>query len=124
MGVFWKCTWLLVFDVTDRGSFESIRKYWIADIQMHAKMINNNIVLIGNKCDLNDQRAVSIEEGEALAKEYNLTYIEVSGESNVNVDLAFETLLAKSVIVIDEEAKLKAIADEKARLKAVNDYET
>jgi len=61
---------LLVYDVTDRQTFLSIRN-WVAQIQMHAD-VNVNKILIGNKCDITEQRAVSTEEGEALAKEYNI----------------------------------------------------
>jgi Ras-related protein Rab-8A len=45
---------LLVYDVTDRNSFISIRN-WVAQIQMHAD-VNVNKILIGNKCDVQDQR--------------------------------------------------------------------
>jgi Ras-related protein Rab-8A len=43
-----------VYDVTDRNSFISIRN-WVAQIQMHAD-VNVNKILIGNKCDVQDQR--------------------------------------------------------------------
>jgi GTPase SAR1 family protein len=42
-------------------------------------------VLVGNKCDLEDQRVISKEEAEKLAKINNLTYIETSAKSNINV---------------------------------------
>ena len=45
---------LLVYDVTDRGSFNSIRN-WVGQIQQHAD-VHVNKILIGNKCDMDDQR--------------------------------------------------------------------
>lgn len=45
---------LLVYDITDRNSFVSIRS-WIAQINQHAD-ININKILLGNKCDLIGQR--------------------------------------------------------------------
>ena len=77
---------LLVYDVTDRQTFLSIRN-WVAQIQMHAD-VNVNKILIGNKCDI-DQRAVSLEEGEGLAKEYNIQFFETSAKQDINVERAF-----------------------------------
>ncbi|RYH20242.1 hypothetical protein EON65_24095 [archaeon] len=45
---------LLVYDVTDRNSFISIRN-WMTQIQMLAD-VNVNKILIGNKCDVQNQR--------------------------------------------------------------------
>ena len=81
---------LLVYDVTDRQTFVSIRN-WVAQIQMHAD-VNVNKILIGNKCDMSDQRAVTFEEGEALAKEYNIHFFETSAKQNINVDTSFLTV--------------------------------
>mmetsp|Transcript_2358 Transcript_2358/g.5535 ORF Transcript_2358/g.5535 Transcript_2358/m.5535 type:complete len:207 (-) Transcript_2358:1083-1703(-) len=81
---------LLVYDVTDRNSFISIRN-WVAQIQMHAD-VNVNKILIGNKCDVQDQRAVSFEEGDALAKEYNIHFYECSAKQDLNVEKTFLTI--------------------------------
>lgn len=81
---------LLVYDVTDRNSFISIRN-WVAQIQMHAD-VNVNKILIGNKCDVADQRAISYEEGEALAKEYNIHFYETSAKQDLNVEKSFITI--------------------------------
>lgn len=45
---------LLVYDITDKNSFNNIRQ-WISQIQLHAD-VNVNKILIGNKCDLVSQR--------------------------------------------------------------------
>lgn len=92
---------LLVYDVTDRNSFISIRN-WVAQIQMHAD-VNVNKILIGNKCDVQDQRAISYEEGEALAKEYNIHFYETSAKQDLNVE--------KSFITIATDVKNRLIAD-------------
>mmetsp|Transcript_43982 Transcript_43982/g.121706 ORF Transcript_43982/g.121706 Transcript_43982/m.121706 type:complete len:207 (-) Transcript_43982:196-816(-) len=92
---------LLVYDVTDRNSFISIRN-WVAQIQMHAD-VNVNKILIGNKCDVADQRAISYEEGEALAKEYNINFYETSAKQDLNVEKAF--------ITIATDVKNRLIAD-------------
>merc|ERR1712196_624138 len=91
---------LLVYDVADRTSFNSIRN-WIAQIQQHAD-INVNKILVGNKCDV-DSRKVTTEEGEKLAAEYGVQFFETSAKSDVNVDTAFEA--------IAREVKTRLLAD-------------
>ena len=81
---------LLVYDVTERQTFLSIRN-WVQQIQMHADG-NVNKILIGNKADLKENRVVSTEEGEALAKEFNIRFFETSARQDMNVDTSFEKI--------------------------------
>jgi len=81
---------LLVYDVTDRRSFESIRN-WISQIQQHAD-VHVNKILVGNKCDMMDEKVVSTEEGSALAKEFGIPFAEVSAKTNIAVDDSFKSL--------------------------------
>lgn len=81
---------LLVYDVTDRGSFNSIRN-WVNQIQSHAD-VHVNKILIGNKCDMDDRRVVSFEEGQKLAQEYNIQFFETSAKNNIQVDSGFVTI--------------------------------
>jgi len=85
---------ILVYDTTDRRSFESIRN-WISQIQQHAD-VHANKILVGNKCDIVDEKVVSTEEAMKLAKEYNMAFFEASAKSDINVDQAFLTI-AKAV---------------------------
>jgi Ras-related protein Rab-11A len=48
---------LLVYDITKRGSFESLEK-WLAEVQNHADS-KTQIILIGNKTDLAAKRQVT-----------------------------------------------------------------
>ncbi|KAL7559970.1 hypothetical protein ACA910_014281 [Epithemia clementina (nom. ined.)] len=81
---------LLVYDVTDRRSFESIRN-WISQIQQHAD-VHVNKILVGNKCDMKDEKVVSTQEGENLAKEFGIPFAEVSAKNDINVDKSFKDL--------------------------------
>lgn len=53
-----------------------------------------NKILIGNKCDWEEKRAVSTEQGQALADELGIPFLEVSAKSNINVEKAFYSLAA------------------------------
>jgi len=85
---------VLVYDVTDRRSFESIRN-WISQIQQHAD-VHVNKILVGNKCDMLDEKVVSTEEGAKLASEFGMEFWETSAKNDVNVEQSFHSI-AKSV---------------------------
>jgi Ras-related protein Rab-8A len=66
---------------------------WFSNVEQHATEGVNKI-LIGNKCDWEDKRAVSTEQGQALADELGIPFLEVSAKGNINVDKAFFSLAA------------------------------
>ena len=73
----------IVFDITNRKTFESIPK-WIELIKSIEK---NILVLIGNKDDLEEKREVKKKEGEDLAKENEMHYYELSAKRDNNNDI-------------------------------------
>ncbi|SPO35669.1 probable SEC4-like Rab/GTPase [Pseudozyma flocculosa] len=81
---------LLVFDVTDEKSFQNVRT-WHSNIEQHASEGVSKI-LVGNKSDWEEKRAVTTEQGEELARELGIPYIETSAKSNANVEEAFFNL--------------------------------
>jgi small GTP-binding protein len=74
---------LLLFDLTNRDSFESIAR-WLQDIRDVARA-DVVTVLIGNKADLADQRQVTSEEAAAFAKENGMAFFETSAKTGLNV---------------------------------------
>lgn len=48
--------------------------------------------MIGNKCDWEDKRVVSTEQGQQLADELGIPFMEVSAKANINVEKAFFNL--------------------------------
>lgn len=70
-------------------------KTWHANIEQHASEGVNKI-LIGNKSDWNDKRAVTEEQGRSLADELGIKFMETSAKVNEGVEEAFFTL-ARSV---------------------------
>ena len=59
---------LLVYDITQRSSFESVEK-WIKAIKEHADP-NIVMILVGNKSDLADQRQVKQEDAVKFAEKH------------------------------------------------------
>jgi GTPase KRas protein len=49
--------------------------------------------LLGNKCDVDSERTVSMEEGVALARRYNCPFLETSARTGENVERAFSDLV-------------------------------
>ncbi|XP_076453615.1 ras-related protein Rab-37-like isoform X7 [Babylonia areolata] len=78
---------LLLYDVTNKASFDNIRA-WLAEINEYAQE-DVVIMLLGNKCDSTSERVIRKEDGERLAREYGVAFMETSAKTGVNVDLAF-----------------------------------
>ena len=57
-------------------------------------------VLVGNKCDKNE-RLVSFDEGQKLAKEFGMQFFETSAKTNINVSETF-TFLTKEILKNNE----------------------
>ena len=79
---------LLVYDVSDEGSFANIRN-WMKNIEQHA---SDNVirVLVGNKSDLDEsKRDVPYSRGKALADEYRIPFFETSAKSGAHVEEVF-----------------------------------
>ena len=82
---------MLVYDVTNKISFESIRN-WIQVIEDNSST-GVETFLLGNKCGMKEKRKVSKEEGEELAVEYGMKFMEIDAKSSTNIEEAFFTLV-------------------------------
>ena len=79
---------LLLYDVGSRKSFENTRA-WLSEIKEYAPQ-EAVVMLLGNKCDISKERQVKREEGEKLAADYNVPFLETSAKTGMNIDLVFE----------------------------------
>ena len=86
---------LLVYDITDHKSFEDTAK-WLKSIKDNTDP-EIEILIIGNKCDKENQRKVSEKEGRTMADKNNCLFFETSANSNENIQHVFETLADKIV---------------------------
>ena len=84
-----------MYDITDRDSFENLNS-WLIEIEKNA---NKNVykLLIGNKCDLEDKRKVTYQEGKDFATSNGMQFIETSAKTDSKVKDAFE-LLTQEII--------------------------
>eukprot|EP00736_Rhodelphis_marinus_P013085 Rmarinus@m.13900 len=83
---------VLVYDITSQQTYKSVDK-WIEDVRQE-RGSDVVIVLVGNKTDLVDKREVSVEEGEAKAKEHNVLFIETSAKTGFNIKALFRKIAA------------------------------
>ncbi|ODM91234.1 Ras-related protein Rab-10 [Orchesella cincta] len=81
---------MLVYDITNLKSFENIAK-WLRNIDEHANEDVEKMIL-GNKCDMDDNRQVPKERGDAIAQEHGIKFMETSAKNNINIDRAFHEL--------------------------------
>ncbi|OBA13914.1 uncharacterized protein OGAPODRAFT_17529 [Ogataea polymorpha] len=81
---------IIVYDVCDENSFESVKK-WYQTVNQHAKD-EAQLFLVGNKCDDTESRQVSEKQGELLAEELNVPFMEASAKSGLNVNEVFYKL--------------------------------
>ncbi|KAH8795589.1 protein ras-1 [Hyaloscypha finlandica] len=79
---------LLVYSITDRQSFEEILTFEQQILSVKDKDYFP-IIVVGNKCDLEGERVVSRQEGEARAHSLGCKFIETSAKCRINVDNAF-----------------------------------
>ena len=83
---------LLVFAIPSRGSFDEINSF--REQILRVKDSDSvPMVLCGNKCDLENERQVSKQEGEDLAKAFGCPFMETSAKTRVNVEEAFFQLV-------------------------------
>ena len=71
----------LVYDITNKNSFNHLPD-WIKFIN---NIENTNIVIIGNKIDLENNRVVSFEEGKKFAEENNYEIFEISAKEGTGL---------------------------------------
>ena len=57
---------------------------------------NAQVILVGNKCDMEDERVISYERGKQLADSLGLQFFETSAKENINVRVSVLPLLLSS----------------------------
>ena len=81
---------LLVYDITQQVTFNKVESFMDKLKDNTDKDVS--VILVGNKCDLEDNREVLKEDGEELAKKLKIKFMEVSAKTGENVEKLFKTL--------------------------------
>jgi len=81
---------VLVYDITQRNSFESIQKWR----QMVMDVAKPTIIIAGNKIDLDSNRQVSFEEGKKFADDIGASFVETSARTNENIKELFDIVVS------------------------------
>lgn len=99
---------VLVYSITDPSSFEDC-------LTIHEQLLRSKdadevpLVLVGNKCDLEEERSVSREEGENMAEKFgDCKFLESSAKERINVEEIFISL----VRLIDKASDPNAVSDD------------
>ena len=78
---------MLVYDITDLESFQNLNS-WLIEIEKNASK-NVYKILIGNKCDMENERKVTTQQGKEFADQYGMKFFETSAKNSTNVNEAF-----------------------------------
>jgi len=96
---------IIVYDVTRRESFTKLEE-WITAVREESGNENTQLLLVGNKTDLAEDREVTTEEGIKFAREHSLNFLETSALNGSNVNKAFQIVLQDIHKLSQKYAKL------------------
>eukprot|EP01120_Amphizonella_sp_Union-15-10_P006273 TRINITY_DN1982_c0_g2_i1.p1 TRINITY_DN1982_c0_g2~~TRINITY_DN1982_c0_g2_i1.p1 ORF type:complete len:195 (-),score=35.54 TRINITY_DN1982_c0_g2_i1:113-697(-) len=79
---------LIVYSVAARTSFEAVSNFREQILRVKDED-DYPMIILGNKCDLEAEREVTMIEGQSLAKGINCPFLETSAKARINVEEAF-----------------------------------
>eukprot|EP01091_Cochliopodium_minus_P021349 TRINITY_DN971_c1_g1_i2.p1 TRINITY_DN971_c1_g1~~TRINITY_DN971_c1_g1_i2.p1 ORF type:complete len:200 (+),score=63.52 TRINITY_DN971_c1_g1_i2:627-1226(+) len=87
---------IVMYSIDSLSSFEEVNSF-IENIEivMDKRADQLNIIVVGNKCDLEDEREVSTEAGENMAKSINAIFKEASAKTRTNVEESIFDIIRK-----------------------------
>jgi len=104
---------LLIYSVADKSSFDEIFKFHKQILRVKDRD-EFPMILVANKADLETNRQVSNEEGQELARQLHIPYIEASAKVRMNVDQAFHELV-RVVRKFQEAERPKVVYEKKKK---------
>ena len=108
---------LIVYDITNENSFYNLQS-WVSMVKEECGK-HMQIVIVGNKSDLDSKRAISKEEVLNYVKEQKVEYIETSSKTGENiikaVALLSEQILENSESIDDVSFRLDSISLQKRK---------
>lgn len=95
---------ILVYAINSRPSFEEIQTFYQQILRVK-DCDYIPITLVGNKCDLDNEREISQNDGKDMAKRMNAKFMESSARYRINVEEAYYSLVRS---IRDENRKAGA----------------
>lgn len=88
---------VLVYAINSKSTFQEITEVYDQIVSVKGISPEQRLpaILVGNKSDLNENRKISYEEGENLARKLNCDFIEASAKNNININELFQNLVTK-----------------------------
>jgi small GTP-binding protein len=83
---------IFVYSIIDQNTFLQTQD-WNEQVTRLFDRDDFPRVLFGNKCDLANERAVTTDEGQNVAKQCKIPFFEGSAKLNLNVADAFNTII-------------------------------
>lgn len=106
---------ILVYSIDNKESFESTKTRYdrIMKLKEGQKV---SVIIVGNKCDLEDKRQVSKEEVESYCNGNNISFLEASALNTINVKESF-LCVARGLLQITFPEKYSHRGDNKGAKK-------
>ena len=82
---------VLMYDITQKHTFDTVSN-WCNQIWEYQKK-DFPVILLGNKCDLENERQVQREEGEQIANEKGIKFLETSNKNGKNIKESVKELV-------------------------------
>ena len=83
---------LLVYSITSPETLEYVENIQRCIARIKDTTARIPIVLLGNKCDLESDRAVTVTQGQLAANKFNAAFLECSALTGHNINEAFHVL--------------------------------
>ncbi|KII62741.1 Ras-related protein Rap-1b [Thelohanellus kitauei] len=90
-----KSVLLEILDTAGTEQFSALRNLYVKNGNAFMLVYSVPIIIVGNKCDMVNERVVSTEKGKKFAESNNLLFMEISAKDNINVTQAFMALVEK-----------------------------
>ena len=115
---------IFVYDITNKKSFEGIKKYWFEQVKIHSEKYSI-LALVANKDDLYEKQQVSNEEGQAFADEIDAIFQVTSAKNDSGIAQLFDNIGRKYLVpdfdYRDADKKAKTAYEMKKKCKEEDD---